>query len=114
MKKINVEGIKVYAYHGCLEEEARIGQEYQADVYFEFDFSKAAITDDLLDTIDYCKVYEIVKKQMLVRSKLIEQVAGRIKNELFETFPLAEAIRVKVTKFNPPMNGQVEKVSVEI
>ena len=114
LHKINVEGIRVYAYHGCLEEESRIGQDYKVDVYFQLDFSKAAATDNLLDTIDYCQVYEIVKKQMQIRSKLIEHVAQRIKNELSLVFEQAEAISVKVTKFNPPMNGNVEQVSVEV
>ena len=112
--KINIEGIRLYAYHGCLDEESRIGQEYRVDVYFDFDFEKAANSDNLEETIDYCVVYEIVKAQMQIRSKLIEHVAKRIKDELIKTFSQAEKIRVKVTKFNPPMNGHVEQISVEI
>ncbi|MFN5182200.1 MAG: dihydroneopterin aldolase [Bacteroidota bacterium] len=114
MSKINIEGIRLYAYHGCLDEESRIGQEYRVDVFFDFDFEKAAISDKLNETIDYCIVYEIVKAQMQVRSKLIEHVAKRIKDELIRNFPQSKEIRVKVTKFNPPINGYVEQVSVEI
>jgi len=111
---INIEGIKLYAYHGCLEEEAKIGGNYVVDVYMNTDFSEAAKTDDLLKTIDYCSVYEIVKMEMGIRSKLIEVVADRIFSHLKKEFPALLSLRVRVTKLVPPMNGDVEKVSVEI
>ncbi|MBK7182401.1 MAG: dihydroneopterin aldolase [Bacteroidetes bacterium] len=114
MHKIIVEGIKVFAYHGCLEEEAKIGTHYTVDVWMETDFSEAAKTDDLTKTIDYVTVYDIVKKQMAIRSKLIEQVGQRIVDELKSEFNTLHKLEVKVTKHNPPMNGNVEKVSIVI
>ena len=111
---INIEGIKVYAYHGCLEEEAKIGGNYIVDVHMRTDFSKAAQSDELLETIDYCTVYEIVKKEMKLRSKLIEHVAERIFRALKAEFPALLGLHVKVIKLLPPMNGDVERVSVEI
>jgi len=114
MNKILVEGIKLYAYHGCLEEEAKIGADYIVDIIMETDFTEAAKTDDLNKTIDYVTVYEIVKKQMAVRSKLIEHVGQRIVNELKTELSALKKIEVKVTKLNPPMNGNVERVSIII
>lgn len=115
MHKIHVEGIRLFAYHGCLDAEARIGSNYVVDVYMDTDFSEAAKTDELEKTVDYVLVYDIVKKQMAIRSKLIEQVAQRIVDELKETFKGSiHRMEVKVTKINPPMNGEVEKVSVVI
>ena len=112
MAKILVEGIKLYAYHGCMKEEALIGGNYIIDISIEADLSKPSRSDKLNDTIDYVTVYEIVKKEMSVRSKLIEHVAKRIINKLKKKFSDAESIEVKVTKLNPPINGEVEKVSV--
>jgi len=112
--KIGIEGIKLYAYHGCLEDEAKIGGNYVVDVYLETDFTKAVKSDDLSHTIDYCAVYEIVKEEMALRSKLIEQVAARIHASITRTFRTVTAARVRVTKLNPPMNGHVEKVYVEV
>lgn len=111
---VNIEGIKLYAYHGCLEEEAIIGGNYLVDVYITTDFKEAAITDDLTKTIDYCTVYEICKKEMSIRSKLIEQVCARIFDHISQEFKTIKTLHVKVTKLMPPMNGDVEKVSVEI
>lgn len=114
VNRIAVEGIRLYAYHGCLDEEAKIGGNYIVDVYMETDFTEAAKTDDLTKTIDYCVIYEISKKEMAIRSKLIEQVADRIYKNIQKTFPSLKKIRVKVTKLSPPMNGNVERVFVEI
>ena len=114
MNKITVEGIKLYAYHGCLEEEGKIGTNYIVDVTMETDFAEAAKTDDLNKTIDYVIVYNIVKTQMAIRSKLIEQVGQRIVNELKKELKGLKKVKVKVTKLNPPMNGDVERVSITI
>ena len=109
-----VEGIKLYAYHGCMKEEAVIGGNYIVDVCIEADMSKPSKTDNLNDAIDYVTVYEIVKKEMSVRSKLIEHVAQRILNKLKKIFSKAECIEIKVTKLNPPIEGDVEKVCVVV
>jgi len=114
MHTINVEGIKIYAFHGCLNEEGKIGGSYIVDVSMKVDFTEAAEKDDLTKTIDYVDVYQIAKEEMAIRSKLIEQVGKRILDRLKLKFPQLLNCRVKITKINPPMNGNVEKVSVEL
>jgi dihydroneopterin aldolase len=113
-RTINVEGIKLYAYHGCLPEETKIGGEYIVNVNMEYDFSESAKTDDLTQTIDYCTVFEICKKEMAVPSKLIEHVCQRIYNNVITTFPNLIKTKVTIIKLLPPMNGPVDKVSVSI
>lgn len=112
--KIEVNGIKLYAFHGCLEEEARIGGHYVVDVTIVTDFSEAANTDDLSKTVDYVYVNAIVKEEMAIRSKLIETVGqrifSRIKNELKGVFELS----VKIKKLSPPINGDVDSVAIVI
>lgn len=114
MGKIVVNGIRLRAYHGCLPEEGIIGGEYVVDVTIDSDFSKAAMTDELHDTVDYCVVFECVKKEMAIRSKLIEHVAQRILNALRDKYAAVKTFSVTVTKIVPPMNGAVDKVSVTI
>lgn len=111
---ILVKGIKVYAYHGCLPEEAIIGGNYVVDVKVKTDLDKAYKTDLLTDTIDYVKISEVVKGEMAVRANLVEHVAGRIAEKLMGEFSLIEKMEVTVTKINPPMNAEVDSVSVTI
>ena len=114
MNKIIVEGISIYSYHGCLEEEAKIGSNYTVDVIIETDFTDAAKADDLSKTIDYVIIFNIVKVQMAIRSKLIESVGQRIIDELKKRFGALKKVEVKISKLNPPMNANVEKVSIVI
>ncbi len=114
MAKILVEGIKIYAYHGCMKEESVVGGNYVVDVCIDTDLSKPSKTDKLNDTVDYCEVYDLVKKEMDIRSKLIEHAAKRILDKLKKKFPKSGPIEVKITKLHPPIPGEVEKVSVVI
>lgn len=114
MQTINIRGIRLFAYHGCLEEEALIGGDYVVNVILKGDFSAAAKSDNLADTADYIKVYRIVKAEMAIRSKLIEHVAERIANQLKKELTTVKQLSVEVVKINPPMNGEVDEVSVVI
>ena len=66
---IEVNGIKLYAFHGCLPEETKIGGHYLVDVSLETNFLKAALEDTLIDTIDYVVINRIVKEEMAIPSK---------------------------------------------
>ncbi len=114
MGVIRVEGISLYAYHGCLEEEAMIGSEYLVDVELESDLSVAEENDDLSCTIDYVRVHEIVRNEMKVRSNLLEHVVRRIIESVCEVFPELISVKVRVAKLNPPINGVAKNVSVEL
>ncbi len=112
MHKIYLDSIQLYAYHGCLTEEALIGSNYTIDVMMETDFTEAAKTDDLTKTIDYCVVFNIVKEEMAIRANLLENVAIRIVKRLKDHLKDLHKVTVTVTKLNPPMNGNVKGVSI--
>jgi len=112
VQQIHIDGIRLYAFHGCNDDEAVTGGTYLIDVCIDADFTKASISDSLADTVDYCTVYEICKKEMAVRAKLIEVVVRKIHESLKTAFPQATHIRVKLTKVDPPIAGDVASVSV--
>ena len=109
---IKVNNIKLYAYHGCLDEEAKIGSEYRVDLAIKADLKKSAKTDDLTDTVDYVHLNHIVKEEMAIRSKLLEQVAQRILNRFFKELKMLKKAKVAVAKINPPIGGNVEEVVI--
>ena len=111
---IEINGIKLYAYHGCLKEEAIIGGNYIVDVFIKTDFTKASKSDDLDQTIDYVLVNNIVKEEMAIRSKLIEHVGQRIYDKMLTKFDDIISLRVKIRKLSPPINGDVDEVSISI
>jgi len=111
---IEVNGIKLYAFHGCLPEEERIGGNYVVDVMLNTDFSEAAQHDTLHQTVDYVDVNRIVAEEMAIRSKLIEHVGLRIVNRLQSELTGITYVKVRVTKITPPINGDVDHVAIVI
>ena len=111
---INVSGISLYAYHGCLDEEAIIGGHYIVDVQIKTNFTKSFTTDELSDTIDYVLITQIVKEEMAVRSKLIEHVGNRIVKRFEKELKGVIQVKLKVVKLSPPIEANVHSVSIEI
>ncbi|NAS30925.1 dihydroneopterin aldolase [Flavobacteriaceae bacterium R38] len=111
---IRVTNIQVYAYHGCLVEEGKIGSDYRVDVAVKANLQKSAQSDQLKDTVDYVHINKIVKEEMSQRSKLLEHVAGRILDRIFKEIDISEEATVEVSKINPPIGGNVEMVTVEM
>ena len=112
MNCIKVHGIRTFSFHGCLEEEKIIGGNYIVNVEIDCDFKTAGLEDDLSKTIDYVAVKEIIVKQMSISSKLIESVAYKIVHEIKKNFSMANNCRVEIKKINPPIDGDIDYVSV--
>jgi len=112
--KVKIDNIRVYAHHGCLKEETAIGSEYRVDVSVDADLSEASHSDALSDTVDYVHVNHIVKQEMEIPSKLLENVCQRIIARIFDEIDIVDKAKVYVSKINPPIGGDVEKVSIVI
>ncbi|WP_159518737.1 dihydroneopterin aldolase [Sunxiuqinia indica] len=114
MGQIDLEGLEFYAYHGHYPIEKEVGNKFIVNVSIETDCEAAGKSDRLEDALDYQKVYELIKQEMAITSDLLENVATRILNQLYAGFSVIEHARVKISKMNPPMGGQIEKVSVTL
>lgn len=114
MGTVKIKNIRVYAYHGCLIEEGKIGSDYRVDLTVKADLSKSAKTDNLSDTVDYVHLNRIVKEEMAIRSKLLEEVAKRILNRIFSEIAIVNKATVAVSKLNPPIGGNVAMVTIEM
>ena len=112
MALIEIEGMEFYAFHGHFDVEKVAGNRFLVNLKIEADCSRAAQTDNLEDTLDYQKAYVAVKEEMAVSSDLLEHVCQRIISRIKSEFREAQKVSVKVSKMNPPMGGQIERVSL--
>ena len=112
--KIVIEGLRLYAYHGVLEQERTIGAYFIVDAEVTTDFSTAMKTDDLCGTISYADIFETIKREMATPSKLLEHAGGRIAKAIIEGFPNVLAVKLKILKENPPMSADCRGAGVEI
>ena len=111
---IKVENIRVFANHGCLTEETKIGSDYRVDLEVKADLQTSAKTDKLNDTIDYVFLNRIIREEMGKPSQLLETVAKRILSRVFNEDKLIKKATVWVSKINPPIGGDVEMVTIKM
>lgn len=111
---IFINDIQLHAYHGVMPQEQLTGNDYLVSVSAQYPIDKAITTDDVQHTLNYAMVYDIVKEEMGISSKLVEHVAGRIAQHLMKQFADISAVQVRVTKLNPPMGAQCAGAGVEV
>ena len=111
---VKVENLKIYAFHGCMEEEKVIGSDYIVNICAICSVGEKAFDDEIGGTVNYVDLARIAKREMSVRSKLLEVVVNRIINCCFNEISVLEQISVTVSKLNPPINADVDSVSVSI
>lgn len=111
---IELENMEFKAYHGCYELEKKVGNRFLVSVVIDAEIGDAAERDDLLTTINYVNVYNVIKSEMEEISDTIENVAHRILRSIYSSFNQVVKTTVKVSKLAPPIGGKAEKVSVTI
>jgi len=114
MGVIEIEGMKFYAYHGHFAAEQVVGNNFEVYIRLETDCHAAAQSDSLDDALNYQAVYETIKEVMQIKSSLLENVAKRILDTLYAKFSAIEKAKIKISKMNPPMGGEIERVSVTL
>jgi len=112
MGLICIENMEFYAYHGHFKEEQIVGNRFLVDLTIETDTDAPARSDNLKDAVNYQRAYEIVKREMEIKSHLLENIAGRILDVLYRELSGIQKATVRVSKMNPPMGGRIERVSV--
>lgn len=111
---IKVENIRVFAHHGCLKEETKIGSNYRVDLKVKANLQTSAKTDMLNDTVDYVFLNRIINEEMKKPSYLLETVCRRILDRIFTEDKLIKKATVFVSKLNPPIGGDVESVTIKM
>jgi dihydroneopterin aldolase len=112
---IRISGIKAFGYHGVFETERASGQDFYVDIELEVDLTRASVSDDVKDTINYAEVTDIVVKEITTNPvSLIEKLAGRIAERIKVTFAQAARVTVTVHKPQAPVSAQVKDISVTI
>ena len=106
--------MRFYAYHGCFEEEQKIGTHFIVDATLTYDAEAAVMDDNVEKSVNYQLVYKTIQRVMDEPRHLIETVADHIVREIKRDFPQVEKVTVKLCKLNPPLDGKTEYVAVEM
>lgn len=115
MDKILMRNLSFFGYHGVLPEENKLGQKYNIDVTLHVDLIDACRSDEVLDTVNYAEVFEIVQYHTTLKQyKLIEALAQSIINEIFQKHKRVQEIEILVKKPEAPVNGIFDYFGVEL
>jgi 7,8-dihydroneopterin aldolase/epimerase/oxygenase len=110
---IALEGILIFAYHGIHASEKHEGNRFVVDVYLHGPIADSGSGDQITKTSDYEVVYAKVKEAFVERVNLLETLVVRIGDLLKKQFPHVKQIKVRVSKLNPPVGGEVNRAFVE-
>lgn len=111
---ICLENVRFHSRHGVLKQELLTGGEFTISLRAAFSIDKAMHSDAVEDTINYATLYEIIRQEMAQPSQLLEHVAYRICQQIFNRFPAVSSVQLKLTKLNPPMGAHCDGASVEL
>jgi len=114
MQKVLLENVIFHAHHGLFEEERVVGGKFEVNLSVETDFTIALENDQIDGTVNYVALYELIKEEMAKPSKLIEHLGGRIIKRIKDEIPNVKQMKLKISKVNPPISGEIGKVSVEM
>lgn len=109
---IKLKNVVFHAYHGVSEQERTVGNTFVLNILLTAPLERAVQSDDVEDTINYATVYEVVKQEMAEPSRLLEHIGGRILNALKRHFPQLVSVDLKISKLNPPIEGDIHSASV--
>ncbi len=114
MGKVSLEGIEFHAYHGAYPEESILGNRFTVDLELETDFREAMLHDDLKSTVDYSRLYQLIKARMDVKVKLLEHLGHMIVSDILDYYPQTKKVRLTLKKHHPALGGLVKFSAVTI
>lgn len=115
VNKIEINNLKIQAFHGVLPQERIVGNLYTVDLIITTDFQDAMQSDKLDDTISYADAAEVIRQEMLVPSQLLEHVGGRIIKHLQQNWgDKIKGIDLRIAKLSPPIEMDIESCAVHV
>jgi len=107
-------GMEFFARHGFYEEEQKLGNRFQVDIFLETNFQEASENDKLSKTVNYEEVYKLIAAVMLEPARLLETLAHRILEQIHIKFEQVSAAKVVIEKQNPPLGGLCQKARISL
>ena len=109
---LKIENIKLWARVGVLDVERELEQLFSLDIFLWTDFEKCTVSDDIIETVDYSKLVQILKDQSKkIYFFTIEKYSNEILEIINQEFKLSK-VKIILTKCNPPITGFDGKVSI--
>ncbi len=115
MDTISITDLEIFAYHGVLEEEKKLGQKFLISLQLSLCVRKAGVNDELGSTVNYADICNLVSDIFGAKSyDLIESCAEVIADAILLKYQMVKEIVVEIKKPWAPIGCIVNYVSVKI
>jgi dihydroneopterin aldolase len=113
---IVLKDLSFFAKHGALAPERELGQKFTVNVELSVDLRCCGASDNLHDTVDYAKAWEIIRDVVERGETLttIEAVAHRSALALLRAYPTVNRCVVEVDKPHVAIPGALGSLGVRI
>lgn len=113
MTSIELKNVRLHAKHGVYEGESKTGSSYQIDLTVKFDEVNVPIKT-LQQTVNYVKLYDIVKQRMQTPVALLETFCDEVIHQVKSEFPFVTEILLSIYKLQPPIENFEGTVGVTL
>jgi dihydroneopterin aldolase len=111
--KICLNEMVFYGFHGVFAEERALGQRFIVSLHLTTDDTHDKKIHKLDDTVDYTKVYALLKNIMESdQFHLLESVANVILDKVLAEFPLVNKAEVFIQKPSVAIQGSLKSVEL--
>jgi dihydroneopterin aldolase len=110
MITIHLNNLLFFAHHGVHEEEAIVGTHFEINADISFQEGEHILS--LEDTVNYVKVYNIIKENMMRPARLLETLAMQMAEDIHQGNANIKIINIRISKLNPPINNFTGQVGV--
>ncbi len=112
MLTVALTSLRFHSFHGMYPEEQVTGNEFEVDISVDLDEPSEA--GDIGSSVDYELVHAIVKREMMIPRKLLEEVVAAMASAVSARFPFIRRLSVTVKKLHPPVPGEAANSSVTL
>jgi dihydroneopterin aldolase len=107
---VELKKVHFHAFHGLYEEEKKAGNDYEFNLSVSWD-AEALITH-LNETVNYVKLYELVKAEMNNPRQLLETLLMELAEIIHQEFLFVKEINMSIAKLNAPILNFIGSTSV--
>lgn len=111
---VYLKNVRLHAFHGVNQQEQVVGNDFIVNLRASYPLGKAMQSDDVGHALNYTELLEVVKTEMGQPSKLLENVALRIAEKVFQRFPEVGELCLDLRKVNPPMGADCDGAGIEL
>ena len=113
--QILLRAMEFAGHHGVSDEERADEQMIEVDIELQLDLRPAGSSDDLAQTVNYSRIFEICRAQVEDHTyKLLEGIGENICRDVLSFDQRIERVTVEVRKPGVPIDGVLEHAGIRL